>query len=139
MLFFDNHKIKRTVVLFQWLFRPEHFPVHSYFIYKNFFTLTDSLLPKDVAKKSTTLKPDTTTKPTEQPTTSSTTTTSTTTTPPSTTTAAPDTTTTVKPNPGPEVGNWTWTDNNTNNTCVIIQMAARLNVTYLDKSNIYFR
>lgn len=35
---------------------------------------------------------------------------------------------------GPQIGNWRWINTTTNNTCIIIRMAAQLNVTYLDTS-----
>uniref|UniRef100_A0A7G3ANF8 Lysosome-associated membrane glycoprotein 5 n=1 Tax=Lutzomyia longipalpis TaxID=7200 RepID=A0A7G3ANF8_LUTLO len=99
--------------------------------------------------ETTTDKTSTTTTTTE-PTTSteSTTTTTTTTTPPTTTTTttteAPTTTSTAAPPaptpkpgplPKPDMGKWHYRNSTTNQTCIIVQMAVQLNVTYALKDN----
>lgn len=49
--------------------------------------------------------------------------------PTTTTTGAP---TTVRPVPDPQIGKWTYTDE-ANQTCVLVQLAIQLNLTYVAK------
>lgn len=86
----------------------------------------------------TSAKPKTTTETTTTSTTTTATTTTTTTTPPSTTTtAAPMPTTTAKPGPVPQptAGTWIYHDAKSNATCILLQMALQLNVTYIGSEN----
>uniref|UniRef100_A0A1L8DTF3 Lysosome-associated membrane glycoprotein 5 n=1 Tax=Nyssomyia neivai TaxID=330878 RepID=A0A1L8DTF3_9DIPT len=110
-------------------------------------TSTTSYPPPDTTSESTTSSTtttSTTTTTTEAPTTTTTsttteapTTTTTTTEAPTTTTAAPPLTTTPKPGPfpKPDMGKWHFHNSTTNQTCIIVQMAVQLNVTYVLKDN----
>jgi len=101
-------------------------------------------------KTTTTVTPSTSTETTETTptTTSSTTTTAPTTTTPTTTTAptttttpptTPATTTAVPPTPtpvpSPDYRKWSYHDKNDNKTCVIVQLAVQLNLTYVKADN----
>nr|CAD7196180.1 unnamed protein product [Timema douglasi] len=84
----------------------------------------------------TTTTPTTTTPTTTTPTTTTPTTTippTNTTTPPPTTTTAP--VTTPKPSPKPEPGTWVVQNHTTNVTCIIVEMAMQVNVSYAISAN----
>lgn len=94
------------------------------------FTTTTSETPTST---STTSAPNTTTTTTSPEPPHTTTPAPPTTTPQTTTTMAPPLTTT--PVPDPEVGTWKYPISPDNQTCVIVQMAMQLNVTYLNTTN----
>ncbi|XP_059618395.1 lysosome-associated membrane glycoprotein 1-like [Phlebotomus argentipes] len=99
----------------------------------------------DSSTSTTTPPPETTTPTTTESTstttessTSSSTTTSTTTTtePPTTTTAAPPPPTPQPgPVPAPDMGKWQFKNATTNHTCILVQMAVQLNVSYVLTDN----
>ncbi|KAJ9592745.1 hypothetical protein L9F63_015583, partial [Diploptera punctata] len=100
-------------------------------------TTTTSTTPTTPTTTTSTIKPNTTTTATTEHTTHSTTTDhpypdpTTETTTPSHTTPAP--TPSPKPPQKPEVGKWNVTDSNT--TCIMVDMAIQLNISYIDKNN----
>jgi lysosomal-associated membrane protein 1/2 len=89
---------------------------------------SETTLPPGTTSTSTTMEPPTTPSTTTAPET-------TTTGAVTTSTGAPITTTTPKPDTPPQVVNWTWTDNDKKITCVLIEMALKLNISYENKDN----
>uniref|UniRef100_A0A6B2EF73 Lysosome-associated membrane glycoprotein 5 n=1 Tax=Phlebotomus kandelakii TaxID=1109342 RepID=A0A6B2EF73_9DIPT len=89
--------------------------------------------PPETTTESTTTPATTSTTTESSSTTEPTTSTSTTTEAPTTTTAAPPPPPTPKPGPlpAPDLGKWHFRNATTNQTCIIVQMAVQLNVSYV--------